>query len=35
VLEGKSIDGYLQRGAVKIDDRTVRWHTDDLGILSI
>ena len=35
VLEGKSIDGYLNRGAEKIDDRTVRWHTDDLRPLSI
>ena len=35
VLEGKSIDGYLKRGAVKIDDRTVSWHSDDLCALSI
>ncbi len=35
VLEGKSIDGYLKRGAVKIDDRTVSWHSDDLCTLSI
>ena len=35
VLEGKSIDGYLKRGAVKIDDRTVSWQSDDLCALSI
>jgi len=35
VLEGKSIDGYLNRGAQQIDDRTVSWHTDDLCALSI
>ena len=35
VLEGKSIDGYVKRGAVKIDDRTVSWHSDDLRALSI
>ena len=35
VLEGKSIDRYLERGAEKIDDRTVRWHSDDLCALSI
>ena len=35
VLEGKSIDGYLKRGAVKIDDRTVSWQNDDLCALSI
>ena len=35
VFEGKSIDGYLRRGAEKIDDRTVSWHADDLCALSI
>ena len=35
VLEGKSIDGYLKRGAVKLDDRTVSWQSDDLCALSI
>ena len=35
VLEGKSIDGHLKRGAEKIDDRTVSWHSDDLCALSI
>lgn len=35
VLEGKSIDGYLRRGAAKVDDRTVSWQSDDLCALSI
>ena len=35
VLEDKSIDGYLKRGAAKINDRTIRWHSDDLCALSI
>ena len=35
VLEGKSIDRYLKQGAVKIDDRTVSWHSHDLCALSI
>ena len=34
-LEGKSIDGYLKRGASKIDNRTISWHSDDLCALSI
>ncbi len=35
VFEGKSIDRYLERGAEKVDNRTVRWHSEDLCALSI
>ena len=35
VLEGQSIEGYLRRGAVKIDDRTVVLRSNNLCELHV